>query len=241
MSREFAAAPLRILAVVNLPWNPRLGAARVWIELAEEWRRAGHTVEKFCLTDAFPRPTSSRGLSALRQAWFSRRGAAYLRRHRHRFDIIDCLIGTLPVPKSSLCFEGLLVARSIGSYRLYDRFHYFSRKRWPDQPKGRFLGRLFYKWQGWYLNRLSEEGIRVCDLLNLSNESEQQSLEENVARCKSVIIQPYGLSELQRRALEEAAQSPNRRLERKEVYFIGMWSLRKGARDWPELIRHIWK
>ena len=47
--------PLRILAIVNLPWDSRLGASRVWIELAKEWTRAGHTVEKFCLTDAYPR------------------------------------------------------------------------------------------------------------------------------------------------------------------------------------------
>ena len=51
--------PLRILAVVNVPWDPRLGAARVWIELTDEWRKAGHQVEKFCLTDAFPEPASS--------------------------------------------------------------------------------------------------------------------------------------------------------------------------------------
>jgi hypothetical protein len=28
--------PLRILAVVNFPWDLRLGAARVYIEMAEE-------------------------------------------------------------------------------------------------------------------------------------------------------------------------------------------------------------
>ena len=67
---EPPARPLRILAIVNLPWDSRLGAARVWIELAKEWTRAGHTVEKFCLTDAYPQPTSSRVHSALRQALF---------------------------------------------------------------------------------------------------------------------------------------------------------------------------
>src|SRR2546426_10517731 len=92
-------SPLRILAIVNLPWDPRLGAARVWIELSEEWRKAGHTVEKFCLTDAFPKPTSSRGLSALRQMIFPSRAAAFVRQNADRFDIIDCLIGTLPFSK----------------------------------------------------------------------------------------------------------------------------------------------
>ena len=49
------AKPLRILAIVNLPWDSRLGAARVWIELVKEWEAAGHVVEKFCLSDAFPK------------------------------------------------------------------------------------------------------------------------------------------------------------------------------------------
>src|SRR2546428_7526044 len=107
MTVEPMNTPLRILAIVNLPWDPRLGAARVWIELTEEWTKAGHIVEKFCLTDAFPTPTSSRGLSALRQAIFPYRGAAYVRRNAQRFDIIDCLVGTLPFSKKSLRLHGL--------------------------------------------------------------------------------------------------------------------------------------
>jgi hypothetical protein len=51
--------PLRILAIVNLPWDSRLGASRVWIELAKEWTRAGHSVERFCLTDAYPQTSVS--------------------------------------------------------------------------------------------------------------------------------------------------------------------------------------
>ena len=70
---------LRVLAIVNLPWDPRLGAARVWIELCDEWRQAGHVVEKFCLTDAFPNPTSSRGL-LLGQRFFHPRRALSAKR-----------------------------------------------------------------------------------------------------------------------------------------------------------------
>ena len=71
------AQPLRILAIVNLPWDSRLGAARVWIELTKEWTRAGHTVEKYCLTDAFPDPPASRAGSALRQILFPHKAAAF--------------------------------------------------------------------------------------------------------------------------------------------------------------------
>src|SRR5712671_3773458 len=104
---------LRILGIVNLPWDPRLGAARVWFELSEQWKKAGHEIDKFCLTDAFPKPTRSRALFAWRQAIFPYRAARFVRNNADKFDVIDCLIGTLPFSKRSLRFHGLLVGRSI--------------------------------------------------------------------------------------------------------------------------------
>lgn len=232
--------PLRILAIVNIPWDPRLGAARVWIELAEEWIKAGHRVDKFCLTDAFPVPASSRGLSALRLALFPYRAAAYVRRNPGRFDVIDCLIGTLPFSKQSLQFEGLLVARSVGLHRLYDRFDHVSRKRWPDQPKGRLFGGLFYKTRARHLRKSADKGITRCDLLNLPNENELQEIEENIRPHRPAMVQPYGLSDCQREACERAAGTAHARLAKKKICFVGMWSLRKGSRDWPKIIHSIW-
>ena len=134
--------PLRILTIVNLPWDPRLGAARVYVDLAEQWKKAGHVVEKFCLTNAFPKPTNSRGLRALRQVLFPRRAARFVRQHAAEFDVIDALIGALPFHKSNLRFAGLVVARSVGLHRAYDQFGRFSQEKWPDQPRGKFLGRF---------------------------------------------------------------------------------------------------
>jgi glycosyltransferase involved in cell wall biosynthesis len=234
-----ADKPLRILAVVNLPWDPRLGAARVWIELADEWTRAGHTVEKFCLTDAFPVPTSSRGLSALRQVLFARRAARHVKRHAHRFDVIDALIGTLPFSKSRLGFRGLLVARSIGLPRLYQQFDRLSRQRWPNQPRGKFLGQFFYRFTFRRLHKNSEEAIRTCDLLNVPNEDEVRALEAAPRFGKPVVVQPYGLNDHQRELFAHAALPAAVRLARKKICFIGMWGLRKGSRDWPKIIRAI--
>ena len=237
---HFGQDSLRLLIIVNLPWDPRLGAVRVWIELAEQWKKAGHTVEKFCLTDAFSKPTSSRGLSALRQAWFfPYRAAQYVRRHGHRFDVIDCLIGTLPFSKRNLRFEGLLVARSVGFYRSYEHFVRLTRERWPDQPRGKFLGRFFYKFTDRHLWKNSGRAIWHCDLINLPNEEEKHFLQEAPTRDKPAIVQPYGLNDRSRAAFASAMQPAGVRLKRKEICFIGMWSLRKGARDWSDIIRHI--
>jgi glycosyltransferase involved in cell wall biosynthesis len=230
--------PLRILSIVNLPWDPRLGAARVWFELSEQWRANGHNVEKFCLSDAFPKPTRSNALSVWRQAVFPYRAASFVQQRGHEFDVIDCLIGTLPFSKKSLRFDRLLVGRSIGLYLDYEKFGRFSRSRWPDQPRGKFIGRLFYALTSWLLCRNAERAIRYCDLLNVPNEEEKRSLGQ---RCpqRPTIVFPYGLNEGERAVLASAAKSARERLGQKEICFLGMWSVRKGSRDWPEIVRAI--
>lgn len=230
--------PLRILSIVNLPWDARLGAASVWIELTEQWEKAGHHVEKFCLTDAFPRPTASRPLAALRESFFPRHAASYVRRNADRFDVIDCLIGTLPFPKKTLRFDGLLVARSVGLYHAYERFLRFARPRWPNEPRGRLLGRLLRRFTARRLKRNSDRSVLVCDLVNLPNEDEKKSLSE-IAPGKPSLVLPYGLNERARTEFAKAVRPVEERLEGKEISFIGMWSLRKGSRDWAAIIREI--
>src|SRR5256884_4345298 len=233
LSKQIVEKSLRILGIVNLPWDPQLGAARVWLELSDQWKKAGHKIDKFCLSDAFPKPTRSRALSAWRQAIFPYRAARYVRRHVRKYDVIDCLIGTLPFSKKSLRFDGLLVGRSIGLYLAYDEFMRFSRRRWPDQPRGKFLGRLFYTFTSWLLRRSAGRALAHCDLFNVPNEDEKQRLEKSITTVPTIVL-PYGLNEIERAALAARAQSAPDRLARKEICFVGMWSVRKGSRDWPE-------
>jgi hypothetical protein len=74
------AKPLRILVAVNLPWDPRLGAVRVYLELAEQWRASGNVVEKYSLSDAFPDTPSPSAKLTLRQVLFPFKAAAFLRK-----------------------------------------------------------------------------------------------------------------------------------------------------------------
>lgn len=231
--------PLRILAVVNVPWDPRLGAARVWIELTEEWCRAGHQVEKFCLTDAFPEPASSPAHSALRLLGFPQRAARFIRENADRFDVVDALIGTLPFPKKSLGFRGLLVGRSVGLYHLYEKFERAAAKRWPVADKGKIFGRPFY----WFFNQraqsASRTALRHCDLLNLPNGDELKCVRDEIDAAKPAMVQPYGLRPERRKALVATAAPAQTRWEKKKIVFIGMWSPRKGSRDWPQIVREV--
>jgi glycosyltransferase involved in cell wall biosynthesis len=230
---------LRILVIVDLAWDPRLGAARVFMALADAWRAAGHRVTKFCLTDAFPRPVQSRAVAAMRQLLFPRKAARFVRQHAADFDVIDSLLGTVPFSKKRLRFDGLLVARSVGLYRLYRKFERFAAERWPTQSRGKLLGRIFYTFRKQRLFHASEDAVRHCDLLNLPNETEVDSLREEIGSNKPAIVLPYGLTAEQRRALREAAAPPETCRARGKIAFIGMWSPRKGAKDFGRIIQRV--
>jgi glycosyltransferase involved in cell wall biosynthesis len=226
---------MRILTIVDLPWDTRLGAARIFRELSRAWAAAGHDVSHYCLGDAFPGATSSPPASAWRRLRFPAKAAAFVRNNATRFEVIDCIVGALPVAKKRLNFAGLLVARSIGSHRLYRDFEKMAAERWPDQPRGKLSGRIFYTIFQRQLFRNSEKMLQYCDLINLPNENELESLGSK----KPTMVQPYGLTEQGRQKLIEAAASPETRRAQRKVSTIGMWSTRKGAKDWGEIIRRV--
>jgi glycosyltransferase involved in cell wall biosynthesis len=231
--------PLRILLVVNLPWDSRLGAVRIYMELAEQWRASGHIVEQYSLSDAFPGVRASSAIFAFRQLRFAYKAAAFLRKNSARFDIVDALIGVLPFSRRRLGFHGLLVARSVGLYRLYEQFDRSIERRWPGRPKGRFLGRIFYAITRRRLFHASDEAVRQADLINLPNKEEAACLRQEISAELQILVQPYGLTVERRQAFGRAAAAVERRLAQQRICFIGMWGARKGARDWSAIIRRI--
>ncbi len=233
--------PLRILIVVNLPWDPRLGAVRVYAELAERWRELGHTVERFTMSEAFSGLHQGPAHFALRQVVFPRKAAAYLRQHASRFDVVDALIGSLPQAKDALGFNGLVIARSVGLYRLYDQFEISARARWPVHPRGKLLGRVFYAFVRKQLRRDSDSAVSRADLINVPNEEEAEFLARELGSAHRIVVMPYGLTEAQSTALAQGAASAAERLRRPRVSFVGMWSPRKGANDWGDILRRVWQ
>jgi glycosyltransferase involved in cell wall biosynthesis len=230
---------LRILSVLNLDWNRHLGAARVYIELNEQWRAAGHAVEHYSFSEAFPTRHRSARDFVLRRLAFPHRAAAFVRTNAGQFDVVDALAGSLSAPKSRLGFQGLLVARSVGSHRLYDDFERSVRSRWPRANHGTFAGRLFYSvLNGWLMN-ISDAAIERADLINVPNNEEAAFLRDQSGIKRPVMVQPYGLHSDNRRALISAARPVADRLKNRTISFIGMWAPRKGSRIWGEIVRRV--
>ena len=193
------------------------------------------------MSDAFPNARGSRAGFAVRQVLFAYKAAAFVRKNAHRFDIVDAVIGSLNGSKGELGFDGLLVARSVGLYRLYEQFERSAERRWPPRPRGKFFGRVLYTLFRRWLSRASDRAVRHADLINVPNEDEAKCLREEIASDLPIIVQPYGLTKERREALLTAAADGATRLQGKKISFIGMWSPRKGSFDWSEILRAVWR
>jgi glycosyltransferase involved in cell wall biosynthesis len=231
---------LKILLVINLPWDARLGAVRVFMEMADAWRRAGHAVSVFSASEAFPNPAASSALRALRQGLFQYKAAGFVHRHSQDFDVVDALIGSLTASKAKLGFGGLLVARSVGLHLLYERFDLEAQRRGVI-PKGRARTRVFYGAVHRWLRRSSNASIRTADVVNVPNEEERLCLIETGVPANNVIVQPFGLNSSRRAELNVAAEDSETRQSFQRIVFVGMWSPRKGSKDWGEIMRLVWE
>lgn len=229
-----AGQPLRILVVISHPWDTRLGAPRVYMELAEQWRASGNVVEKFSLTDAYPNGAGSGAQFLIRQFRFAYKAAAFIRRNGDQFDVVDALVGDLPFSKASLRFRGLLVARSVGLPQFYEEFEQTVPRRWPGRSRGRLRGRIFYEWARRRRLRASQAALAHADLINVPNATEAEHLRDT--NSATVLVEPYGLTDQRRDELSALAATADSRLAAKTVCFIGMWGARKGAYDWPQLL-----
>jgi glycosyltransferase involved in cell wall biosynthesis len=220
----------------HVPLLRELGEGRVCLELAEEFRGLGHTVETFDWRDAFPGERPARWHRLFPQR-FGRRARAFVRRHGGSFDVIDALQGVGPLPKGRLGFEGLVVSRSAGLYAFYLGDLERQRRVWPERLPGTPPGRLLARWTQRRAGAACEASMLNADLVNVPNEDESGYLRDQLGIGDRCIVNPLGLSERHSSALAAAAMPTEARLARREVVFIGSWSLRKGAADWGAIVR----
>jgi glycosyltransferase involved in cell wall biosynthesis len=229
---------MRILMVQHTPWDRELGAARVQLELAEVMRAAGHTVDHFAFDDAFPNASSGR-VAELIRPHFSRYAEKYVRANASRYDVIDALDGSISVTKASLGFDGLLVARSSGLRALYREALRDSTQRfWSDHSRGKPVVVQIRDLRSRRADILSDRSVRRADVVIVLNRDETAfAVDKRGVSPQRVVRLPLGLDEDRRSAF--AVHRGNQSAGDPEVAFIGSWDWRKGALEWPRIMRAI--
>jgi len=225
--------PLRILFVSHVPLVRELGGGRVQLELADELRVLGHSVQTFDPRDAFPSGDGWRQRYLPNE--FARAARRFVRRRRRDFDVIDAQQGNLPYTKDELGFDGLLVARSVGLYELYDDFAHYARERWPQLIPGSAAAQALARWRARHHRAACRRSIELADLAILPTEEEARYVRESFGVEFGVAL-PFGLGNRAIRKFADARPEAARRLADKEVVFVGGWSLRKGSADWGAIV-----
>lgn len=221
--------------ILHMPWDRNLGGPRVQLELADEFRKMGHHVEKFDINDAFTNTQSSRWSQFTRPS-FSSKAKEFVRANGDRFDIIDAHQGNLPFTKEELKFKGLLVARSVGLYAFCEEYFKLEQKKWPQTRKGNPIANTLRSWRQMRERPYYLRSLETCDLINVPNKDEVAYAQEHWGLGDKCAVFPFGLSEKRQQAFTQAIQSTSICLNNKQVVFIGYWMQRKGSRDWPEIL-----
>ncbi|MEA5467367.1 glycosyltransferase family 4 protein [Spirulina sp. 06S082] len=229
---------MRILLMIHIPLKPNLGASRVQLELAEEWQKEGHIIEKFDLEDAFPQQNPSL-LATLTRAHFSQKAIAYIRENRHRFDIIDAHQGNLPISKTALGFSGLLVTRSVGLYPLYEQFNRTEIAQLPTTNLKTKIVHKLLKWRDRKELNYCFRTYETCDIINLLNSDEKQYLEQTKKLGKKCVVFPFGLSQSRQETLTQIVNTKTSHPLPPQIVFIGTWCPRKGSRDWQSIVQKV--
>ena len=236
--------PLKILMIMHMRWTREAGAPRVSFELAEEFRRTGHTVDKFDIQDALgSRKTKLE--SYFEPIRFARKAIEFVRRNGAGYDVIQAEHGNLPATKSELNFGGVLVSRTNGLAHFYAEYErkMAEANRQNGVRQGTLVGNAL-RWiaaqTGGGLNDVGRS-FEAADTIVLSNTDEVAYVSSVLGYAQKVHLAPNGLSETRFAEFASRSVAPSDRLRHRTAAFIGAWGKRKGSCEFPRIAREIRK
>jgi glycosyltransferase involved in cell wall biosynthesis len=221
--------------VIHLPWRPELGAVRPQFEIAAELRRRGHEVDHFGFEEAFG-PRERTRTQALLGPRFARVATRRVAKIATSYDVIDANEADLPATKAELGFPGLLVVRSNGLRTFYRAWEREARRRWPDDVGRYRTARAIRAVRARVEDCDASRSHRSADVFLLLNETELDTINREQLSADRVIV-PHGLTEEYVDAVADQARRD--RVAPCTVSCIGTWDKRKGARDWPAIVRGV--
>ncbi len=214
----------RILFCCPVPPDPRLGAAKVYLEVAAGLGRLGWETT-LAGPDEWATGAGGRA-DSLR---------AYLRTRAAGFDVVEYEHTDLPFPRSDFPPGPLFVARVILLA------HHGLTAAVPPRPGlRRVVGRLVYgrarrRALAWEVAAATRT-CREADAVSVANRDDRAVLVAHGVAPDRVVVLPYALSAARRAALGAADLAPP---AVPRVAFVGMFDPRKGMRDFPRIVAGV--
>ncbi|WP_316786276.1 glycosyltransferase family 4 protein [Pedobacter frigiditerrae] len=229
-----------ILLITQTDWTEKLGAAKVHIELKQEYEKIGYHVDKLSFEDLYPNGQSA--FDKIFGEFYISKIHKFLKKNARHYDIIDANIHCIIHPKNKYDFKGIVLVRSHGIGPIYrhaeqhiERYRH-TLKAFDKKPKLKTrIGNLYRKLQKKVNENDFNLSIQHADIVHCLNYDEYKYyLNAGVAKRKLFVI-PNGIGD---KFIEECN---DRIVTKKEnvLSFVGSWTLRKGVKDLSEILNKL--
>jgi glycosyltransferase involved in cell wall biosynthesis len=227
---------LNILMCCYLPLKPTLGGAKGYLEVAQNYRNLGHNVELVGIEEivGLDQPYMDEGWRVL---YFPQKLKEYLLKHGNRFDVVEYESIYLPfsMKKELKCI--LAVRCSLLDVHLQNIV--IPRFFGPRALVGFLLKSLHRKIK---LNKKIKQSLismSYADFVNVQNPTDQKALIKYGIDSKKIIVQPLGLFQEKINQFDYIRSLKENNSKKKIIAFIGTFDNRKGAIEFPKIIKKI--
>jgi glycosyltransferase involved in cell wall biosynthesis len=220
---------MKILFCSSTYLSKELGASKVLIELSEEMQQLGWKCDIVSPPDLIPdyaRYGNERYPMYLR---------LHLRAHGSEYDVIDYGHHYLPYPRSDFPEQVLLVARSVLLQ------HHFDKIRIPREKGLRSVVHSLLRGRNGKARRQryslwAHATLNEADFINVANHDDETELMGSGIQRERIAVIPYGLSRSRASLFDLVSTSPP---ADPKVAFVGTFDSRKGAADFPAIVRNV--
>lgn len=228
---------MKIYLCCPTPLTKSLGGSKVYLEIYEALQRIGAQCEIFgpddiSMSEKFGHQTIyekfDRYPIVLKE---------FLEKKAHEFDVVEYEHNLFPFSREETLPDNLRVARSV-LLQLHLPYYPF------PQFKGikRTISSLIFghkRKQNEDRNLdFARKTCKGADLINVPNNHDLQRLVSEGISKENVLVSPYGLTEERAKFL---AQTKCGNLEKPVISFVGTFDERKGAVEFPKIVKHVIK
>ncbi len=223
---------MKILLCCHLELSLKLGGAKVYLEAAKSYEKLGHEIKIIGYNEIVPKELHNLSEEEKIEK-FPNYLKSYIEHTKNYFDIIEYEYLFLPFERSEINTKSILVARSVLlihhlemiNFPIFRRFKsYISYIFKKNKRKNIILQKI----------EIANNTLRNADLITVPNDRDKSILIEHKHPESKIVIAPYGLLDTNKEKFHPRENS-------KEITFIGTFDNRKGAVEFPLILKNILK